>query len=247
MRELGVLDGAACRHEHVLAALQLPHVERKARPVAREPNRVHRGQRIHQRHQVGRAERGRDETRQRFPPAQGALELIDAVLVPEDQENAHVVARRLGRRVIGRSNRQRQIVVRARAPRGFDELEGLNRLEDAIFFDVEVRGRQGGNRITVAIEDGHIDTDEVRSRAERRLALLRLLLLLRILCRRRGRVLTGANCRAPHEHSTHRHRRKDGQARHARSAHASDGTTAPTDRSFCSPSQILSRGQISIF
>ena len=71
---------------------------------------------------IGRAERFEDDAREVRAPAQLADERVDVVSFPEDEEDAHVVARRLGRGMSRVPDLQRHVVV-GRLPGRFDELE----------------------------------------------------------------------------------------------------------------------------
>ena len=115
--QVRILDAAARRHVDARAPDELADVLGELQPIARELDRVDRRERIHEADDVGRAERGADKLRQVGARAGGAHHLADVVLVPENQKQPDVVLRRLGGRVRSRPDRQRDIVVFARAGR----------------------------------------------------------------------------------------------------------------------------------
>jgi len=70
------------------------------------------------------------------------------------------------------ANRQRSVVGRASV--GDDELEGRDRLQNAVLANLEVLSGERGNRIAIAIENGRVDADDIGAGPERG-RLLRLL------------------------------------------------------------------------
>jgi hypothetical protein len=134
-------------------------------PVAREGDGVGRRELVHDRHQVRRPECELHEVAQRRARADRRRHLADVVLVPENDEDADVIAGRFRGGVILRPDRQRRVVVRRRA-RGFDQLDRVDRLLDAVFANLEVVPRQIGNRLTLAVEHGHVHADLARAAAE---------------------------------------------------------------------------------
>src|SRR5437667_112695 len=74
--------------------------------------------------------------------ANRAGEPADVILVPEQQEHAHLVTRRFRGGVLRRSDLERRVVVFSLAAVGRDELEGLDRLRDAVLGHLEVGGAQ---------------------------------------------------------------------------------------------------------
>lgn len=95
-----------------------------------------------------------------------------------------IVARGLGRGVLGRANGEGIAVARGSLAVGRHELEGLDRLRHTVFFDGEIVRRERADRLAPAIDDGHVDAHEVRLGAER--GRLRGLWLLRRLQRKSG-------------------------------------------------------------
>ena len=119
-----------------------------------------------------------DDAREILARAQRADERVDVVLVPEDQEHAHVVARRLDRGVSRVPDLQRHVVV-GRLPRRLDELEGGDLLELAVVAHLEIGGRQGGHRTPAAIEDRDVHAHEIGAGPEGRRLLGRRILQAR--------------------------------------------------------------------
>ena len=97
------------------------------------------------------------------------------IFVPEDNEQADVVARELIVPAIAWTDRHRQVFVGPICAVELEELERLDLLDDAVLEHREVIRREIGERLAVAIEDRDIDAHELRARAERGL-LGRLLL-----------------------------------------------------------------------
>jgi hypothetical protein len=121
---------ASWRHVHAPAPLEPMDVFGQRPAIAGEADRIERRERIHEGDEIGRPERLEDELRQLLTSAERRHELADVMLVPEDQKHSHIVARRFRSGVFCRSDRQRQVV--GRLARGFDELEGRNRLRLAV-------------------------------------------------------------------------------------------------------------------
>ena len=138
-----------------------------------ESNRVERRQRIHQRDQIGRTKRAADEVGQRLAAEVRRLHLTDVILVPEDDEDADVVLGGLGRRVLGRTNGQRQVIVRRRLTGGLDQFERFDLLVGAVLADLEVVLGQVAHRLAMVIDDADVHADQVGAGAERRARLLR--------------------------------------------------------------------------
>ena len=163
-----VLGGAARRHVDAEPSFEFGDLLAQLAAIACQPERVDREQRVHQRDEVGRAERLRDERGQRAAPLDRFREPADVVLVPENHEHADLVPRRFGGGVLGRSDRQRGLVARGRAAVSRHQLERADRLRRAVFLDREIVGVERRQRLAVAIDDGDVDADQVRFRAERR-------------------------------------------------------------------------------
>jgi hypothetical protein len=132
--------------------------------IAAEAHCVDRRQLIHEGHEVGRAKRVEHEAGQLIAGADGAAELVDVILVPENQEHPHIVSRRFDGCVLRRSNRQRQIVGRLTA--GVDQLEGADRLDFAVLAQLEVFGAQRADRASVPAHHAHVDANQIGAGSE---------------------------------------------------------------------------------
>ena len=165
VHDVRVLDTAARRIVDASPADELADLLGQVPPVAREADGLDRQQRIHDRDQIGRAERVEDDAREILARAKRADERADVVLVPENQEDAHVVTRRFRRRVSRVADLQRHVVV-GRSPGRFDQLEGRDLLRQAVVPHLEVGRRQRGDGIPAAIDDRDVDANEIRAGAE---------------------------------------------------------------------------------
>ena len=112
-----------------------------------------------------------DELRQRLATFDRGGHLADVVLVPEDDEDANVVARRFRERMLRRSDRQGQVVGRFAAR--LHQLEVFDRLGNAVLADLEVVLGQIRHKFAVTIDDADVDPHEVCAAFERRTLFLR--------------------------------------------------------------------------
>ena len=96
------------------------------------------------------------------------------VVVEEDREQAHVVARRLGLLVEVVADFLRRLLDRVGgAAVELDQLEGVDLLRLVVFEDVEVRRLQIRDRVAVLVRDDDVDADVVDAGAEDGRRLLR--------------------------------------------------------------------------
>ncbi len=109
--------------------------------------------------------------------------LVDVVVVEEQHEQAHVVARGFDAGVRRRADVDRLAQIGWRLAAEADELRGFDGLQDPVLLDLEVRGLQVVHRLAVAIRDRDVDAHEVDLGAEDGLLLGRVGGLLRILRR----------------------------------------------------------------
>ena len=130
--EVRLLDDAARGDVHAAPPAELVDLIRQRRAVARKAQRVDGGQRIHERDEIGRAERVPHEVGERRAPVDRRRQLADVVFVPEDEEDAHVVARDLDGGMLGRPDLERRVVARRDGPGRFDQLERFHVLRDAV-------------------------------------------------------------------------------------------------------------------
>ena len=127
---------------------------------------VQRRERLHQRHQVVRAQL-LDEFRQRLAQRQRDVgPLVDVVIVQEDRKQPHVLARGLEDGVLLRSNLQRLVEVRLPRAVDADELDRLHRLRHVVFEDLEVRRLEIGHRFVTVRGGGHVHAYEIGAGAE---------------------------------------------------------------------------------
>ncbi len=96
---------AARRDVDTAPAPELVNLLGERSPIACEADRIERGQRIHERDEIGRTERLEHEPGQLLARAQRRHELPDVILVPENQEHPDVVARGFGSGVFPRADR----------------------------------------------------------------------------------------------------------------------------------------------
>jgi hypothetical protein len=132
--------GASRREVFAAASLQGVHVIGKGPAVPSELDCAQRRELIHDGDEIGRPEGVEHDARQRFATTIRGRERLDVVLVPEDQERAHVVARRFGGSVLLAADRQRPIV--DRLPVGRDELERGDGLDPAVLAHLEIIGSE---------------------------------------------------------------------------------------------------------
>ena len=112
--------------------------------------------------QIGLTDLGIDEVAEHAADAHVLQRVVrQVVIVQEDHQQPDVVACGLGRGVLVGSNLERRVVARRGFAGELDELERLNRLRDAVFADVEVLGREIGERHPVSAGDRHVDANEV--------------------------------------------------------------------------------------
>jgi hypothetical protein len=197
--EMRLFDGAAGRNVEAAAAAQVVDLVGQLAAIAGEAQRADRRELIHQRHEIRRAERFEHEVRELLARAHRAAELIDVVLVPENHEHPHVVSRGFGGGMLGRTNRQREVVGRLTV--GVDQLERRDRLQFAVLAQLEVVLRETADRLAVPVHHADVDANDVSAGAESRRARL---LLLSGLLRAQG----------DSEQTHYPHARKRGAARH---------------------------------
>ena len=159
--QVRVLDGAAGRDVDAGSPDQLPRPLEELEPIAGERQRVDRRERVHERDDVRRPERRPDELHQRRPRPYRARDLPDVVFVPEDQEDAHVVAAGFRRGMRLGPNRQGELVVRIRLAVGDHVLEALDLLGFAFVLELEVLGLQVRDRQALLVEDDDVDAHEI--------------------------------------------------------------------------------------
>ena len=164
--ELSLLGNTARWQVDPAAALQRVHPIGQRPPIPRELDRTGGRERIHDGHEIGRTERGQHGPSQRGPAGDGAFELADVVLVPEHQEHPHVVTRGFRGGVLLAPYRQGTIVGWFTGVR--QERERRDRPNHVVLTHLEVVGRERSDRTAAAIDDGGIDTNDVRSAAEGR-------------------------------------------------------------------------------
>ena len=171
-RELSFFEHRSGGHVNITATLEPGGSIGKLTAIAAEHDRIGRRQRIHDADQIRRTERGQEKTCELATHVERALELADVILVPEHQEQTHVVFRGFQRGVLPRSDRQRFVVIRRWRAVDFDQLERLDRLLDPVFLNLEVVFRQIGDRLAALVEHRRIDTNELGASSEDRRLLL---------------------------------------------------------------------------
>ena len=157
--QMPLLHRAPRRDVDAAAALQLVHVIGELAAITREADRIERRERIHEGDEIGGAKRTEHEARELLPRPQGRNELSDVILVPEQQEDTHIVSRGFGGGVFPGSNGKREIVGRLSVD--FEELERGDGLRNSILLHFEVFGREVLDRLTVSIRDVHVDANEI--------------------------------------------------------------------------------------
>jgi hypothetical protein len=150
--------------------------------IARERQRRHRRQRIHDGQQVVGPDVLADEPDQRIAHGHGAA-ARDVVIVEQNREDAHVLALGVEELVVARAELAGRQVV-APGAGGVDQLELIDDLRPAVLEHLEIVLRQAGHGIALAIRDDDVDADEIDAGAKDG---------LRGCLRRCGRVLRGGD------------------------------------------------------
>ena len=117
---------------------------------------------------VGRPQLRLDEPGQRLAHRH-RVRAPHVIVVEEEREDPHVVARGLELFVVAIANLLRRRTARLRVAVDLDQLELLDRLRLAVLEDLEVGLRQVGDRLVLPVGDDDVDADEVDAAAERRL------------------------------------------------------------------------------
>jgi hypothetical protein len=213
----------------VLASLELLDGSRDGVVVAAQLHVVDRHERVHDRDQVVRPELRLEELLERRANAHAAAP-PDVIVVQEDDEDAHVLACRLGLLVGGVPNLARRLVagqlLRGGGPE-VDELERIDLLRLAVLGDVEVLELQVLDRVPLLVADDGVHAHVVDAGLERGL-LRRRNRLLRLLVGGRLLRLTGLRLgvgllRAPRQH-------QGGDKREER--HQQDGRTGGSEHDW---------------
>ena len=186
------LDVATRRDVDAATPPQLVHLIGELAPIAREADGVQGREWIHDRDEIGRAERPEDDTRQIVTRTNGTSKLTDVIVVPEYEEHSHIVFGGFDRGMLGAADRQ-QLFIRDLSGR-LDQLEGGDRLELLVVAHLEIVGGERRHGVAAAVDDGHVDANDVRARELRR----RVRLLPRLLPAgswpRRDRQDRGRDC-----------------------------------------------------